>query len=157
MPVDALGADEDSALDMDDGGEMKSGQGLTSTAEKDHVLNDFDMLLARTDKIKVVKRKNADESYKALVSGVKPKETTYYTIEDCSLGHINGKYLDCGTACNVPKYRNTRGWAVFRCSLMEIPDLGIFADSCYEGMCISLILSLTHSVSLCLRAFCPSH
>ena len=34
--------------------------------------------------------------------------------------------------CNVPKYVNTRGWVIYRCSLLEI-DLGIFADGCYDA------------------------
>ncbi len=75
---------------------------------------------------------NHDQSYKANVASTtetetntntKPIKTIYYTVENCSLNHINGRYLDHGKACNVPKYRNTRGWAIFRCSLMEIPGM----------------------------------
>ncbi len=73
---------------------------------------------------------NHDQSYKANVASTtetdtntKPIKTIYYTVENCSLNHINGKYLNHGKACNVPKYRNTRGWAIFRCSLMEIPGM----------------------------------
>eukprot|EP00605_Chrysophyceae_sp_TOSAG23-4_P001865 GSChrysophyteH1.ASY1.ANO1.2057.1 assembled CDS len=120
------------ADDVDDEENEMMGK-LTSIAEKDHVLNDFDMLLAKSDTIRVIKKTNIDGSYAANVTKTKPEQSTYYSVENCSLGHLNGKYLDAGKACNVPKYRNNRGWALYRCSLMEIPDLGIFADSCYEA------------------------
>ena len=98
---------------------------------QDHVMSEKTMHAAMNDNIKVTKCINIDESYKAQVASTAPIKSIYYTIEGCSLEHLNGKYLDNGKACNVAKYRNTRGWVIYRCALLEIPDLGIFADNCY--------------------------
>jgi len=109
----------------------EGGGGLTSHAEKDHVMSEKLMNDAKNDNIKVTKCININESYKAQIESTAPIKSTYYTLEGCSLEHLNGKYLDHGKACNVAKYRNTRGWVIYRCALLEIPDLGIFADNCY--------------------------
>jgi hypothetical protein len=56
-----------------------------------------------------------------------------YRVKGCSLDVINGEYLDAGKSSKVTMYKNVRGWALFRCTLIEIPELGIFAESCYDA------------------------
>ena len=129
----------ESVIIMSEGGadaddiELTALTALTSIAEQDHVITEFDMLIAKEDKIQVVKQTAFDDSHKAN-QGDKDKEFTKYAVRGCSIEHLNGRFLDAGKSCNVPKYRNVRGWAVYRVSLMEIPDLGIFADSCYQAV-----------------------
>ena len=61
-----------------------------------------------------------------------PNNFTYY-VSGCSLDMLNGRYLPWGTMSNAPRYRNVRGWVVFRTALFEIPELGIYADGCYDA------------------------
>ena len=59
---------------------------------------------------------------------------TYYYVQGSSLDVINGRYLACGSMFDAPKYINVRGWVLFRHPLLEIPELGIYADGCYDAI-----------------------
>lgn len=56
-----------------------------------------------------------------------------YNVYDCSLDVINGRYLPDGKLYGSPKFKNVRGWTIFRSALYEIPELGIYADGCYDA------------------------
>ena len=116
--------------------------GVSSTAESDHVLTDADMLVARQDVITVSPVTVNDDSYKASVGLIQTEHLTY-KMSGCSIYNLNGKYTESGTACHVPKYRNLRGWSIYRVALLEIPELGILAENCYsalKGPSISVML-----------------
>ena len=95
-------------------------------------MNDKDMSIAEYDDIKLVKCKNFDGSYHAQVAETREKESIYYTVEDAACR----KSMDVTSmeASAMLRNVNTRGWVIYRCSLLEIPDLGIFADSCYDAL-----------------------
>jgi hypothetical protein len=155
--TDTEGIDHDAAADDDDAfgeGSMEEDDwdskvleqeptigDITSTSEMDHVLTEREMQVAAQDSIVVTRRKAQDGSHAATVAETKAKESIYYTVEGCSVPHLDGRYTDAGKACNVPKYRSTRGWVLYRCSLLEIPDLGIFADSCYDAFKVNSSVS----------------
>ena len=54
-------------------------------------------------------------------------------VSGCSLEEINGRYLEWGRACQALRYRNVKGWILFRHSFREIPELGILSDNCYDA------------------------
>jgi hypothetical protein len=54
-------------------------------------------------------------------------------VGGCSLGGVNGRYIEAGYAEGVMRFRNVKGWVIFRQALEEIPELGIYADSCYDA------------------------
>ena len=110
-----------------------SNGGVTSIAESDHVMTEVDMLPAKNDIMKVTPVTVPDNSFKAMTHQ-KPSETFTYYVSGSSIDKVNGRYLEFGSACNVAKYRNLRGWSIYRVSLMEIPDLGILAENCYSAL-----------------------
>lgn len=57
-----------------------------------------------------------------------------YHVSQSSLHILNGRYLHFGELHDAPVYRNVRGWMLFRHSLIEIPELGIYADGCYDAV-----------------------
>ena len=59
--------------------------------------------------------------------------TDYYRVGGCSIQEINGRYLEWGKVCDAPRYRNVKGWVLFRTKLHEIPELGIYVDGCYNA------------------------
>ena len=121
---------------------LSEGGGVTSTAESDHVMTELEMLSAKGDMMTVTPITLTDDSYKA-ATNQKPAETLTFYVSGSSIFSVNGRYMDHGVACNVPKYRNLRGWSVYRVALMEIPDLGIMAENCYgalKGPPISVML-----------------
>ena len=54
-------------------------------------------------------------------------------VMGCSWEDVNGKYQEWGMACDCIRYRNTKGWVLFRHVMDEIPELGIYADGCYAA------------------------
>jgi hypothetical protein len=68
-------------------------------------------------------------------SGARPasKLPTVLQVSGCSLTDVNGRYVDAGFAGGVIKFRNVKGWTIFRRPLREIPELGIYSDSCYTA------------------------
>jgi hypothetical protein len=77
--------------------------------------------------------------------------TRAYAVTGSSFESINGRYLLRGTFQDHPKYMNQSGWCIFRVSLNEIPELGIFADSCYDALKGPSVLELLEKKSK--RAF----
>lgn len=121
---------------------LSEGGGVTNTADSDHVMTEIEMLSAKGDNMTVTPVTLTDDSYKA-ATNQKPSETLSYYVSGSSIFSVNGRYMEYGVACNVSKYRNLRGWSVYRVALMEIPDLGIMAENCYgalKGPPISVML-----------------
>lgn len=55
-----------------------------------------------------------------------------YWLEGSSLDpYINGRYFQNGVREGLPVFLNVRKWAIFRTSLKEIPELDIYAHTCY--------------------------
>lgn len=54
-------------------------------------------------------------------------------VAGCALGGVNGRYIEAGTSGGCMRFRNVKGWVIFRQELREIPELGIYADSCYDA------------------------
>ena len=46
---------------------------------------------------------------------------------------VNGRYIEGGYSQGCMRFRNVKGWVIFRQALLEIPELGIYADSCYDA------------------------
>jgi hypothetical protein len=69
------------------------------------------------------------------ISGTRPssKLPTVLQVSGCSLSDVNGRYVDAGFAGGAIKFRNVKGWTIFRRHLREIPELGIYSDSCYSA------------------------
>lgn len=93
----------------------------------------------RGDSIRVVvpavdrapdRSKNADAGGGAVVASKLP---TVLQVAGCSLSDVNGRYVDAGFAGGAIKFRNVKGWTIFRKPLREIPELGIYSDSCYTA------------------------
>lgn len=57
-----------------------------------------------------------------------------FSVSGCSHKDVNGRYLEWGTSAGVLRYKNTKGWVLFRVALSEIPEMGIRADNCYEAL-----------------------
>jgi hypothetical protein len=57
-----------------------------------------------------------------------------FSVSGCSHKDVNGRYLEWGTSAGVLRYKNTKGWVLFRVALTEIPEMGIRADNCYEAL-----------------------
>jgi hypothetical protein len=45
---------------------------------------------------------------------------------------VNGRYIPDDVINGYPVYRNVRGWTIMHSSLLEIPELGIYTDACYD-------------------------
>ncbi len=56
----------------------------------------------------------------------------YCTISSCKYQYLNGKFKQTRNRCGSPLYQNVRGWCIFRADLMEIPEIGIMAKTCYD-------------------------
>lgn len=54
-------------------------------------------------------------------------------VSGCALSGVNGRYIEGGNSNGCMRFRNVKGWFIFRQSLKEIPELGIYADSCYDA------------------------
>lgn len=54
-------------------------------------------------------------------------------VSGCSLVGVNGRYIEGGYSNGCMRFRNVKGWVIFRQALQEIPELGIYADSCYDA------------------------
>lgn len=64
----------------------------------------------------------------------------YYILANSTVPEVNGRYMPSGYYNGSPFYRNVREWALVRCTLDEIPELGITAENSYamqEGTSIS--------------------
>ena len=55
------------------------------------------------------------------------------SVSGCSLSSVNGRYIDGGRMNDALRFQNVKGWAIFRQMLPEIPELGIYEDSCYDA------------------------
>jgi hypothetical protein len=67
------------------------------------------------------------------------KSSPYYrsrflSVQGCTLEQANGRFIESGLHCHAPKFQNVRNWVIFRCSVKEIPELGIFASNCYDSL-----------------------
>ena len=56
-----------------------------------------------------------------------------YRVSGCSIPGVNGRYLEWGSTCDALRFRNAKGWIIFRHSFKEIPDLNIFIENCYNA------------------------
>ena len=54
-------------------------------------------------------------------------------VTGCALSGVDGRYIENGYCNEVRKFRNVKGWVIFRQALPEIPELGIYADNCYDA------------------------
>ncbi len=54
-------------------------------------------------------------------------------VAGCAISGVNGRYIENGFCNEVPKFRNVKGWVIFRQALPEIPELGIYVDNCYDA------------------------
>jgi hypothetical protein len=57
-----------------------------------------------------------------------------FHVSGCSNPDVNGRYLEWGVMGGALRFRNTKGWVIFRVQLSEIPEMGIRADNCYEAL-----------------------
>jgi hypothetical protein len=96
-----------------------------------YLLPDVDLEIARGDPVFVSEDVLYDESL-AAETGRKPKHIDIYRVQGCSFHMVNGRYLPYGQCNGYNVYRNVRGWTIMHASLIEIPELGIFIESCYD-------------------------
>ena len=96
------------------------------------MLQDEEMNGARLDKISVEPGALYDESLSAISMLDNHRKIYMYTVSGCTFNVINGRYLACGTQTGAKKYINVRGWVLCRLYLTEIPEMGIFVESCYD-------------------------
>jgi hypothetical protein len=99
------------------------------------ILSEEQMKLAAKDKILIEPVTINDLSVKATLNNARLSHL-FYNISGCSIEEINGRYVEIegSDSSGCLTYQNVRGWTIFRCSLNEIPELGIFADSCYSAL-----------------------
>ena len=97
------------------------------------VATEEELRVARRDDLQVTPFTRLNLSLGA-VQGGQRTELLAYRVSGCSVEGVDGEYLESGKCGRVFKYKNVRGWALFRFCLSEIPSLGIFADSCYEAL-----------------------
>ena len=101
-----------------------------------HKLSEEEMSIAKNDKLTVEYTVERDQSTQGVFIKT-VKEGSFmemYIVSGCSIEEINGRYLVAGRSSHSVKYRNARGWTLFRFTLFEIPELGIFADTCYQAL-----------------------
>jgi len=87
-------------------------------------VNESAMELMKEDNIRVCRAE--DISTPQLVSGSGEKtfgSLQMYTVAGASSSELNGRYLEWGIAAGAKRYRNVRGWVLFRVSLSEIPEV----------------------------------
>jgi hypothetical protein len=57
-----------------------------------------------------------------------------YYLSGASMAGVNGRYMEWGSSAGALRFRNVRGWVIFRVELTEIPEMGIRADNCYGAL-----------------------
>lgn len=94
------------------------------------------LIISKDDKVSSI------TSYSKVAINVpgKPKkvetDVLTVTVQGCSIGEVNGRYLEHGTACYAKKFSNVNGWHIFRNALEEIPELDILASNCYTPLLV---------------------
>jgi hypothetical protein len=96
-------------------------------------LNNAQMALCQFDDIQITPFTKVNTSTKASLN-FNARTVTAYRVCGCSVEEINGEYLEAGKSSKVTKYRNVRGWKLFRATLLEVPELNILADNCYSAL-----------------------
>jgi hypothetical protein len=106
---------------------------------------------ARGDSITLSTSEIFDESLAAVTRKSLVQRTThYYIVSGSSFPVVNGRFLPSGTMTGAIKYVNVRGWELFRLHLLEIPEMGIYAENCYDinkGPSLSSIADARAAVS----------
>ena len=87
---------------------------------------------ARGDTVELTASTLLDESLDMLPKPLGLRTTHIYNVSGCSFHVVNGRYFPVGTQTGAIRYENVRGWALFRLHLTEIPELGIYAEACYD-------------------------
>ena len=87
---------------------------------------------ARGDTVELTPDSLLDESLDMLPKPVGLRTTHIYNVSGCSFHVVNGRYFPVGTQTGAIRYENVRGWVLFRLHLTEIPELGIYAEACYD-------------------------
>jgi hypothetical protein len=97
-----------------------------------HVFPDEIMEVARLDTLTLTEGILYDNSLAGKSLDSASRVIHLYIVSGCTLSVINGRYYPCGVEAGSIKYRNVRGWILFRAYLSEIPELGIFIEGCYD-------------------------
>ena len=87
---------------------------------------------ARGDTVELSASTLLDESLDMLPKPLGLRTTHIYNVSGCSFHVVNGRYFPVGTQTGAIRYENVRGWVLFRLHLTEIPELGIYAEACYD-------------------------
>ena len=64
-------------------------------------------------------------------------------VSGCSIRVVNGRFIERGSSDGSFLFRNVRGWVIFKRRLVEVPELGISLQSCFnsaEGLTISALM-----------------
>ncbi len=115
------------------------------------LIDDSDMMKAVYDDIKVVRdsdillNTNMYDENKEKVTNDYVTNLIVYRINGCSWEDLNGKYKESGTYCGALRYVNVRGFVLYRECMREIPELGIYADGCYNAKNVANIMELMNT------------
>lgn len=100
-----------------------------SRVSTENDLYDFNMESSKNDVIKV----SVAKSQNIIKISHDINSPPILNVTGCSLSSVNGRYIEAGYSNQCMRFKNVKGWVIFRQSLKEIPELGIYADSCYDA------------------------
>jgi hypothetical protein len=92
---------------------------------------DMGMDVCVGDKVRVTVAKSESIGSKSAAESI--NAAPVLQLQGCSLISVNGRYIEAGQSSGCMRFRNVKGWVIFRQSLKELPELGIYADSCYDA------------------------
>lgn len=104
----------------------------SEAAVNTHIFSEDTLATARNDSIRL-----------EYLTKFTKKARAAFVLRGCSLWVLNGRYIECGESGGAFRFKNVRGWMVFKHFLNEVPELGIDVDSCYnpnEGKTVSDLL-----------------
>ena len=69
----------------------------------------------------------------------------FFTLENCPIPFVNGRFYESGMHKGAPIYKNIRDWYIMRHAMAEIPEIGIIADNSYQFQEGSFISAQYHA------------
>jgi hypothetical protein len=125
-------------IKVDTFGRRGSGEdgGNVARVLRDNPVPDDGLLAARNDRI-AVSSIPTDDCIQTNPFAVKK----IFNVSGCSIQEINGRYIEQGGSL-AGKFKNVRNWFIFRVSLFEIPELGIYKSNCYDAAAGTLVNTL---------------
>ncbi len=91
--------------------------------------------LAKISPIMIEMTEVQDDRYlseDSIAAGVVYPNRRFFTLHNCPVPFLNGRFYESGMHGGAPIYKNIRDWYIMRHAMSEIPEIGIVAENSYQ-------------------------